>query len=433
MKTVVFCSFPDYAGNSRSLYNYMQKKNNNHLNLVWVVTDDNMYNKLKNQEIKVVKEGTTQMKQIMKKADVVFTTHANLIDYKEQNSNLLYIELWHGVGPKNTGYLINNMSESDANWMEKFIKKVDYVVVPTDFWRIVFVSFFGLNPYRVLNLGLPLIDSILNAKGKDNLEKVLNCDISKYNKIIYYMPTVRSGTSRNEKISINTKNIFNIQEYSENQLIDFLKKNNYLLCIKYHPSEKIKFERVDCDNIKYILEEEIQKYELDTNMLLNASDLLISDYSSLGFHYLVLEKPVIYLQNDLKQYSSKRGIVFDNQEFWTDNNTAIDINGLIKKIESDLKNPDLDRIIKRKKLLFGNIKNGGCKKIYDAIFTEDGQIKLSSIINEEEKLKVEKEQTIEDNRKLQSINESYFLELAAIKHSRSYKLTQKIKRILRRK
>ena len=417
MKTVIFCSFPDFAGNARSLYNYMSKKYKNKMKFIWVVKDNNMYNNLKQKGISVVKEGTKQMQKVIDRADAVFSTHANLIDYKEQNSDLLYIELWHGIGPKNSGYLLRNISESDVNWMKKFDKKVDYIIVPTDFWRIIFSSLFNINPNRVLDLGLPLVDSILKSNGKGNLAKVLDCDISKYNKIIYYMPTVRSGTSRDENISINTHNIFNIKDYDEDVMLEFLKRNNYLLCVKYHPSEKIEFTKVESDYVKYIYEEEMKKYELDTSMLLNASDLLISDYSSLGIHYLSLERPVIYLENDLEEYSIGRGIIFDNQEFWTDNNTAIDIDGLMTTIKNNLNNPDVEGLKKKKEFFFGNTKDGGCKKICEGIFDSDGNLKIKSIINEKEE---------ESN-----VNENYFLELASIKNSRSYKLTQKIKKILR--
>lgn len=420
---VVFCSFPDFAGNSRSLYDYMSKKYNDKMNLYWVIRDEKLYQKLKEKNIKVVKDETKEMYDLMDNIDVFFTTHANLTDYKKQNSKALYIELWHGVSPKCVGYLINNMSESDELWMKKMTRKIDYFVVPSKFWVPIFSARFNVLPERVLPLGFPLFDNILKANGKKNLEKVLKIDTSSYKKIIYYMPTVRSGANRDENVVINVTNAFNIKKYSEKQLKDYLEKNNYLLCIKHHPSEKIKFNHIECKNIKYITEDIMRKYKIDTNMILNAADLLITDYSSLGLHYLMLEKPVIYLKRDLKEFTDTRGILFDNFEFWTGDNIATDIDTLINKIDENLTNPDLDSIKKKKILLFGDKKDGGCKDICNYIFNEDGGLKVQSFINEEERL-------LEENNKLKHQSEEYFLELQSIKYSRSYRFIQKIKKII---
>lgn len=44
--------------------------------------------------------------------------------------------------------------------------------------------------------------------------------------------------------------------------------------------------------------------------ILNAFDVMISDYSSIVFDYLLLDRPVIYLIPDYEEYRSQRGFVF---------------------------------------------------------------------------------------------------------------------------
>ena len=419
-----FCSYPDYSGNAKALYDYMQKKYKN-INCMWVVKNHDIYEKLRDDGINVVIEKTDEMKEQMKITDVIFTTHANLTEYKEQNSHTLYVELWHGVSPKCIGYLINDISENDQEWLKKATKKIDYFIVPSKFWVPIFSARFNTLAKRVLPLGFPLFDNILKSNGTENLEKVLNINVTKYKKIIYYMPTVKAGNSRVEKIQVNQNNVFNIQAYEEEELIDYLSKNNYLLCVKYHPSEKLKFNMIDSENIKYINEDNLKKHKLDTYAILNAADILITDYSSLGLLYLILERPVIYLANDLKEFNDTRGILFGNFKFWTENKIAIDLESLIEKIESNIDSFDIDKIKTKKDLLFGNLSDGGCKEICEFFFTNDGlkeeNIEYNYCLNSylEEK-----------NAKLEVENQELKEEIKQITSSKGYKIVENIKKII---
>src|SRR5690606_4269431 len=53
---------------------------------------------------------------------------------------------------------------------------------------------------------------------------------------------------------------------------------------------------------------------VDTNQLLAAVDLLITDYSSIFFDFLVTNKPILFYTWDLDVYSSQRGQYFANSE-----------------------------------------------------------------------------------------------------------------------
>lgn len=424
---ITFCSFPDYSGNARALYEYMNKKYKDKMNLSWVIKDDELYKKLKAKSVNVVKDETEEMKNLMKKTNVFFTTHANLTEYKVQNSDSLYVELWHGVSPKCIGYLINDISDNDKTWINNITKKVDYFVVPSKFWVPIFSARFNVKPTKVLPLGFPLFDNIIKSNGKKYLNKALGIDTSEFDKVIYYMPTVRSGVSREESSRVNLKNIFNIKQYDETNITDFLKKKNYLLCIKYHPSEKLDFNTIDSKYIKYITETQLKENECDTNMILNASDMLITDYSSLGLHYLMLEKPVIYLANDMKQFNNTRGILFGDFKFWTDNEIAVDCESLLSKIEENINNYNIDKLKNKKQLLFGNLKNGGCSEICNYFFDENGQLNnnIEYTYSIEEELK-------EEITKLKIYNFDLNNQLSEITNSRGYKLIEKIRRIIKR-
>lgn len=420
MLTVAFHSFPDYSNNARALFEYMHKKYKTKIHFIWIVNTDDAYKKLQRKKIEVIKENSKDIGEKINKVDVFFTTHASLIDYKVQNSHTLYIELWHGVSPKNVGYLIKNMSEKDYQWCNRVHRKVDYFVVPSEFWVPIFSARFNILPERILPLGFPMLDNIVNAKGRENLAKVLDCDISKYKKIIYYMPTARLGFGRNEDVTVNFSNTLNLKPYDEQDLINYLEEKKYLLCFSYHPSEELEFKCEDKKNIKFINKEMLQKHGFDVNMILNGADLLISDYSSLGILFLILNKPVIYLSNDMEEYAKSRGILFNSFSFWTDNNDVKTLDELINKINYEFNNKN-EHINERKRLFFGNLKDGGCANIVDRFFTSDGQLKENITYTYDEVSALQKE-----NQKIKS-------ELEKIYNSKGYRLLEKWRKVRHRK
>ena len=178
---------------------------------------------------------------------------------------------------------------------------------------------FNINVQRILPLGLPLLDEIKKSNGRQNLEKVLGIDIGKYKKIIMYMPTFKKGCGRKLESTYNKQNILNFYDYSDNDLIKYLKGNNYLLVVKRHPSDEAQYAEIENDNIKNLNNNMLNKLGLNVNNILNASDLLITDYSYIGTEFSFLDKPVIYIATDLEEYKNNRGIILDDYNFWVGN------------------------------------------------------------------------------------------------------------------
>lgn len=47
---VTFCSFPDFSGNAKALFNYMQDRYKNKMNYTWIVTDEKSIDVIKKWE-----------------------------------------------------------------------------------------------------------------------------------------------------------------------------------------------------------------------------------------------------------------------------------------------------------------------------------------------------------------------------------------------
>ena len=372
---VVFCSFPDYSSNAKPLYEYMKKEYSDKMELVWAVSSEEMVEKLRKMEILAYNIGTEEYFDYCKNVDVFFTTHANIIG--EKNLNSIYVELWHGIGSKQSGYLSDKVSNDDKKWYSEIGRKIDYLILPSDFWRVIFSTILNCEYSKIVPIGYPKLDYFKNPKAKENLAKVLERDVSTYSKIIYYMPTFRKGCARaSEESKFNVDNAINIEAYNDDDLDSFLKKNNYLLCIKKHPSEELESRFQDRENIITIHENDLSDNMITINEILDASDLMITDYSSLGVEYLFLNKPVLYINTDEEEYQNNRGIIFSEPNFWMPGYKAKKLDELIKGIEGSFSNnyKYKEEMEEKRKLWFGKLNDGGCKNICDFLFNKNGEI-----------------------------------------------------------
>ena len=399
---ITFCSFPDFSGNAKALYEYMKKRYKNDMNFTWIIYNKENVDKLSKKNINVILIGTAEFKKYIKTTDVFFTTQGNLDGDKTKKS--IYIELWHGIGPKPVGYLCNHPSEDDIKGYNNIRKIVDYIMVPNDFWKVVYSAIFHIEPSRIKSLGMPLLTYFDKANGKDNLKKI-GIDYKKYKKIIMFMPTYKKGFNHNDVKKVNLKNVFNFEEYDENILNNYLCENNYLLLVKRHPGEQMINKETQLSNIINVDEKKLINQNLSINELINAFDLLITDYSSIGTEFIYLKKPVLYVINDLAEYIKERGIIFSNFDFWCAGPQVDNITDCVKEMNKLLidNNYYRNERLKCYDLWFNGMPKNPSKAICDFIFY-DNQIRkdFQKYISEEEKLQdrinqLEKEKEIDYN------------------------------------
>ena len=431
---ITFCSFPDYSGNAKALYEYMLKRYDNNMNYTWIVYNESTVKLLSEKGINAILIGSDEFKKYIPKTNVFFTTQGNLDGDKVKAKNSLYIELWHGVGPKPTGFAQKNPSNEDLIGYSNISEIVDYFIVPSDFWQVMYSAVFKTEFSRIKSLGMPKLDYFVNSSGKDNLQKVLDLGLSKYKKIIGYMPTFKQGFNHMDVTNIS-KNIFNFkEEYNEKKLNEFLKKNNYLLCVKKHPGEQANLNFKETDNIKNISEEDLIKNQISVNEIINAFDLLITDYSSIGTEFVFLNKPVLFATGDLDEYFENRGILLGDFDFWTPGPNVDNIKSLMNEIELLLTDDKYfkEERDKYRKLWFKNLEDGGCDKICDFLF--DGySIRKDIIRHKSSTIKLRKELSDlkgivnEQEETIKRLTESD-IRLKEIEQSKAWRIIEKLRR-----
>jgi len=136
-----------------------------------------------------------------------------------------------------------------------------------------------------------------------------------YRKVIVWLPTYKKHKNANITDIDRDSLIPLLNEEELNKLNKQLLKNNSLLILKFHPAEDVsKLKSQEYDNIRILTQEEFNKLDIHLYSLLAYTDALITDYSSVSLDYILLDRPIGYVLDDVKEYKDKRGFCVNNIE-----------------------------------------------------------------------------------------------------------------------
>ncbi len=207
------------------------------------------------------------------------------------------LNLWHGIPLKRLNRQVKQYQQKRS-----FIQyqKMSALIVSSEFEQLLMSTCFYMDIDHIWVTGTPRNDEL-------QTKLVTNENLHSYadKKVILYAPTWREYG--------NTTSFFPFKDYNEEELIDFLNKNDLYLFLRGH--------RLEMNLLQQAFGSLIEKSERiiaadqhlfpNTSDLLKISSVLITDYSSIYLDYLLLNKPIIFIPYDLKAYQSYRGFLFD--------------------------------------------------------------------------------------------------------------------------
>lgn len=160
----------------------------------------------------------------------------------------------------------------------------------------------GVKYDSCIELGFPRNDTLFSRTNRDEVLSWLSEELGYVpNKIFVYAPTYRDyEKSSNETIK---RSLFG---YSTDFLEDFLKKNQYCLVCKLHNLTAASIIHYPTGVVKFKYTFEFSFYDL-----MAISDCVITDYSSLGYDFLLLNRPIIYNLYDYEKYVKDRGMSYE--------------------------------------------------------------------------------------------------------------------------
>lgn len=267
----------------------------------------------------------------------IVSTHGELGRFKAFKGQY-FVNLWHGAIIKKLGHM---WSKEEGGRFDGVFVNADLTTCTSEFQRGVLSLCFNVPMWKMSVVGLPRNDMVLRAnKSRDNVARIVP---GNYKKIIMYCPTHRKAEGKNTVQESCWSYQDFVQKYLTEDFIAYLKKNGIKLVVKLHPFEE-KFIQTLEDNCQdspvfYMTGELLDQKGLDLYDLLGGVDLLITDYSSMYIDYLIAERPIIYITNDLEEYSKTRGFVFDMYEDLTPGPKVEDYQQLMSEIDASFLDP----------------------------------------------------------------------------------------------
>ncbi|MDG6881414.1 CDP-glycerol:poly(glycerophosphate) glycerophosphotransferase [Phocoenobacter uteri] len=303
--------FESFQGRSasdspRAIYDRVRKEDPSAI-CIWAVNSmDNVNFKelfTHKNTVCVVRNSPAYFKALSECQYLIFNSRTPFLLKGKPNQRI--IQCWHGTPLKKLGYDLtcDNQPTTSLKGIRYAYsleaKKCKYFVSPSPHVTACLKSAFLISDEQILELGYPRNDELVVRKQDKtwilNLKKKLGLDLDK--KIILYAPTFRDN-KYDKKEGFLAEN-----KLSTEAFLKFVKNNDYVVLFRGHY-----FTKADSGDRHFI---DVSRYG-NINELMLVSDILITDYSSLMFDYLLLEKPIFLYMYDKEEYSQEvRGIYLD--------------------------------------------------------------------------------------------------------------------------
>ena len=293
-----------YIDNPKYLFEFLNKQSKNQV--IWITKNKDVTSELKKKGFNVLPFYSIKTIKLLRKAKYIFLSHGRLDILPIKFSSLTKIILtWHGTPIK----IINLKLEKTyaySKWNRIFKLKlefneyVNFLLTPTkakEDHRIL-AKAFKIPLSKIFSSGYPRND-ILFLKNDDFMKKLkYKFEIaSPIKRIILYAPTFRDDLVFR----------FPLTESELKSLNDLLKESNTTFLIKGHIFE----EKIDMKKYDHF---QLIKKDTDIQELLLISDILVTDYSSMMFDYLLLNRPILLFAYDLEEYVKERGMYYNFEE-----------------------------------------------------------------------------------------------------------------------
>ena len=256
-------------------------------------------------------------------------------------------QLWHAEGAfKKFGL---HIPQNDALRKAEIAanNKLGFVVCSSESVRKIYAEAFGVNEKNVLPLGAPRVDYLLNKENQTKaLEEIHKAyPHTKGKKILLYAPTFRDDPERDKEILKN----FNIPAVKE------ALPEEYEIFIRLHPQIHIS----DRDTVGAT---DVTDFS-DVRKLILASDVLITDYSSICMDFSLLSKKTVFFAYDLEWYTERRDFYFDYESF-VPGLVAKSTDELISAVKADFQS---ERNEKFRSFNFSYTDNQSAKRVVERI------------------------------------------------------------------
>lgn len=272
-----------YIDNPKYLFEFLNKQSKNQV--IWITKNKDVTSELKKKGYTVLPFYSIKTIKLLRKAKCIFLSHGRSdILPIEFSSRTIIILAWHGTPIK----IINlNLEKTYAysKWNRifklnlEFNEYVSFLLTPTKVKEDhkILANAFKIPLNKILSSGYPRNDILLVKNDEFNQKLKMKFEIpSHIERIILYAPTYRDDFIFR----------FPLSESELNSLNNVMRETNTIFLIKGHIFE----EELDVNKYDHF---QLIKKNKDIQELLLISDILVTDYSSMIFDYLLVNRPIL--------------------------------------------------------------------------------------------------------------------------------------------
>lgn len=287
---IIFSSFSgrQFSDSPKAIYDWLiNDLRFSKYNLIWAFENPNNFPEI-DKDHKVAIDTPEFFKLLFaSKYWVANTGIERLVPF--EHTGHVYIQTWHGVPLKHLGTDENNLEYLPKNWYKNV--KFDLLICSSKYDCKIFQHIFP-STSNIQSIGLPRnYDLTHHTYKRSEIINKLKLDSQK--PILLYAPTFREyQPTKSGSTYIDTP---------------FSQKNKKWLLDHYNVLMRGHYFTESIEDDSFV---DVTKYE-DLNELMRASDLLVTDYSSIMFDYSILGKPIFLYMYDFDKYLTNRGMYID--------------------------------------------------------------------------------------------------------------------------
>ncbi len=287
-----------YSDSPKYIYEYILENHRDKFDIVWVLDDSSVH--IPGNPKKVKKFSLGYYKHLAQSEYYLFNTRhpARIIKKDDQK----FICTWHGTPLKRLGYDIENLYINNPNVKHGYRRdslQWDYMVSPNKYTTDILRSAFAYEG-EIIESGYPRNDPLYNADESKIARIKEDLNIPKDKKVILYAPTWRDD-EQIEATIVNFTLKLDLEKFKKSL------SDEYVILLRMH---YFVANHLNLDGFEDFVFD-VSDYE-DISELYLASDMLITDYSSVFFDYANLKRPILFFDYDLDKYENVlRGFYID--------------------------------------------------------------------------------------------------------------------------
>lgn len=294
-----------YSDSPKYLYEYLQKTRGDKYRYIWVLNQKSPALAKSGKHTRVKMNSLRYVYYASRCGYRIFNVRQPA--WNSKRPGVVFLETWHGTPLKKLAFDMDDITSASQNHKTLFYKhgrEWNYLISANRFSTDVFERAFVFDREKILEYGYPRND-ILYAENRDEIaaEVKKELGIPEGKRVILYAPTWRDNQfyDRGKYKFTLALDLGRLQKEFGDDSVVLLRTHYYIADI---------LDLTEYEGFVY----NGSQYE-DISRLYLASDICITDYSSVFFDFANLKRPILFYAYDFDEYADEiRGMYMDMEK-----------------------------------------------------------------------------------------------------------------------